>query len=200
MNTCAMNPVLKNPGPAWSSPLGCEDHGTTAGRAVLRTSEDHSGPQVRTPRKHKDALVLTTVLGCLLPVLEDWSSAWSSVGHLSGPSTRPADRQPDPRGTAAARICRRAAALYERRARKVLGRSRHVRRSVSGLALLVVPFVAVQRWLLVRDASSNPPSAQVSGSALALCHKTAHNAAEIGAKSARRGFSAADRLGGGHCA
>lgn len=204
MKTPTVNPVLKNLGPAWSSPLRCEDHRTTVGRAVLRTGEDHSGPQVRTPRKHRDALVLTTVLGCLLPVPGDWSSAWSSVGHRSGPSTRLADRQPEPRGrgrkSTAARICRRGVAFYERRAREVPGWSRIVRRSALQLTPPAVPFAAAGAVPLVRVSSAFSALPQVSGSALALCHKPAHNAAEIGSKSVRRGFKTAAHLGGGHCA
>ncbi len=171
-------------GPTWPTCPTLADKGKQVGQTPILPGDSEIQAQSRPSRTTRPC---TGECG-LLPVADFPEGTPWRMG--SGQAQR----------SAAAQICRRAAALYERRAREVLGRSRRVRRSVLGLALLVVPFVAAQRWLLVRDASPNPASAQVSGPVIALCHKPTHNAAEIGAKSARRGFGAADHRGGGHFA
>lgn len=209
MSTPTMKLVPKKSGTDWYSPYRCEYRSTAVCLAVLSTSEYQSGPYRYIPRDYWHVAVLAAVLGHVPPLLSKWYWGWYSEDRCSVPFPVPLNRADqrcpmrpgEGEKSPAARICRRAAALYECRAREAVGRSRIVGRSMLGLGLLVAPFAAAGGAALVRDASSNPASAQVSGSALALCHKLAHNSVEIGAKSARRGrCTSADHLGGGHCA
>ena len=204
-----MNSVLKNPGMDWYSPYGCEYRSTTVCRAVLSTSEYQPVPPAQSPRNCRDALVLTVVRGDFSLVLGDWYSTWYSEGcrsaPLSIPLNRSADHQPGSPGEGwkpdVAQMCCRITALYERRAWEALGWSWLAQRSAPRFALLVVPFAAAGRVQLVRGASSIPAFAQVSGSTLTFCHKSAHKSAEIRPKSARRSLcTAAVHPGGGHCA